>query len=655
MVHIFKGNGEKDKNTKEKVKMKRNNGVTLVALILTIIIIIILAAIAISSSKNGGGLIKRSQDSVTKLSVSELNDRIELAKSNLTRRNLDEPYSIDELADELRNEDTDVTFKSEDNDKASWIIENQEYEFKEEKDGTITYENKGEVSQKEIDDLKKDSKNILKNIPGKAIKFSYSTDWTNNDVPVTVSKDYDQISDETLRQLASNNNFHIEATLNDTSKFKQQTEVTATARGDVVYARLTDGQGNHGVTVKEKINNIDKMKPSSVAPTATSTTSTITVTSKQTDIGGSGIKTVEYSKDGGNNWQETNVFTSLAQNVTYTVETRTTDGAGNKTTSKTINVTTGKIPSVQTASLSTTEWTNQDVTVTLPISDGFTTVYTTDGKDPTATSKEYGGQFAVGENCKIKYAYSDGTNMSSIGNIDVSNIDKISPTKDAPRVETTTNSISITSSQIDEGGSGIKSTEFSIDDGATWQTTSSYRNLSQNTSYKVRTRTTDNAGNVSESEPTTVSTKKIGAVGTAILNPSTWTNKNVTVTLPIADGLTTVYTIDGKAPTKNSQKYIEPFIVSENCTIMFIYTDGTNINTAGTVKVEKIDRTEPTTDAPTETHTTNTITVTSNQKDVAGTNEQASGIKTVQYSKDGGATWQDSNTFTGLTQTTKQY
>ena len=82
MVHIFKGNGEKDKNTKEKVKIKRNNGVTLVPLILTIIIIIILAAIAISSSKNGGGLIKRSQDSVIKLSVSELNDRIELAKQH---------------------------------------------------------------------------------------------------------------------------------------------------------------------------------------------------------------------------------------------------------------------------------------------------------------------------------------------------------------------------------------------------------------------------------------------------------------------------------------------------------------------------------------------------------------------------------------------
>ena len=632
-----------------KEKNNKEHGITIIVLVITIIILIILAGIGIRFAQSGSGILNRSRDSVNRFSVSALNEKIDLAQSKISMDDeIGDEYTVDDLANELKNEDIRVVFVDEESDDGSvtkWVIDDQYYKFTEEDDGTITYENQGKADESDIEKYEKE--NTLRNLSTKAIKFVNDPEgWTNKSVKVTFN-----ITDETIAQEVSKGTYYIVSCLNDITELKKLTkpvtEQIATDNEDVVYVCLTDGKGKYSARVKEKITNIDKVAPSKTAPTAVATTNTITVTSKQDDLYGSGIKNVEYSNDGGTTWQTSNIFTNLIQNKEYKIATRATDNAGNVAVSRAISISTGTITEIGSAIINPTGWTKDDVTVTLPTSSGFTTMYTTDGSNPTATattaSKKYTGVFTVTSNCTIMYVYTDGTNVNTAGTIKVEKIDKTAPTNTAPTATHTTSTITVTNKQTDSGGSGINSVQYSKDNGSTWQASNVFSGLKQNTAYTIKTKTTDKAGNTTDSQSLSVTTGTIGAVGTASANPSSWTNGNVTVTLPKADGFTTKYTTDGTAPTINSTTYSSPFTVSSNCTIMFIYTDGTNTNTASSLGIGNIDKTAPTDTAPTATAATDTITVTNKQTDSGG-----SGIKSVQYSVDNGSTWQNSNTFTGL-------
>ncbi len=88
---------------------------------------------------------------------------------------------------------------------------------------------------------------------------------------------------------------------------------------------------------------------------------------------------------------------------------------------------------------------------------------------------------------------------------------------------------------------------------------------------------------------------------------------------------------------------------TENGSVSYKVIDGTNYKDGGALTIAQIDRTAPTAASFTETHTTNSITVTA-----SGTDNE-SGIVRYQFSKDNGSTWlqatpQTSNsyTFSGL-------
>ena len=124
---------------------------------------------------------------------------------------------------------------------------------------------------------------------------------------------------------------------------KSITSQVATNQGDTIYACLTDGYGTYVATATERIDNIDKTKPTD---TATATVSSITITNKQTDAG-SGIAKIEYSSDNGATWQSDSTFTKLKPKTTYTIKTRVTDKAGNVTVSQSATATTSKIMASQ--------------------------------------------------------------------------------------------------------------------------------------------------------------------------------------------------------------------------------------------------------------------------------------------------------------------
>ncbi len=445
-----------------------------------------------------------------------------------------------------------------------------------------------------------------------------------------------------------------------------------------VYARLSDGY-NSGKVYETDITNIDKLAPNTFTPTATSTTKSITVTASTTDAaaangsGSSGIAGYRFSLDNGSTWtayQNKGEYTwdNLPQTTNYTIKVEAKDNAGNVRQGS-VSKGTGTVETATGGTYNPTTWTNGNVTITLPTKSGFTTRYTIDGTKPTKDSTQYTGEFTVSSNCTITYLYTDGTNIGGTGSLSVTNIDKLAPNTFTPTATSTTKSITVTASTTDaaaangSGSSGIAGYRFSLDNGSTWtayQNKGEYTwdNLPQTTNYTIKVEAKDNAGNVRQGSVS----KGTGTVETATggtYNPTTWTNGNVTITLPTKSGFTTRYTIDGTKPTKDSTQYTGEFTVSSNCTITYLYTDGTNIGGTGSLSVTNIDKLAPNTFTPTATSTTKSITVIAkNVTDAAAANGSgSSGIAGYRFSKDNGNTWtayQTSGTYTwdNLPQTT---
>lgn len=258
-------------------------------------------------------------------------------------------------------------------------------------------------------------------------------------------------------------------------------------------------------------------------------------------------------------------------------------------------------------------WTNDTVKVTARTTiTGYTIQTSQDGEKWENITYQ-----TVDKNGKVYARLSDGHNSGRVYETDVTNIDKLAPNTFTPTATSTTKSITVTASTTDaaaangSGSSGIAGYRFSKDNGSTWteyQISGEYTwdNLPQTTNYTIKVEAKDNAGNVRQGSVS----KGTGTVETATggtYNPTTWTNGNVTVTLPTKSGFTTRYTTDGTKPTKDSTQYTGQFTVSRNCTITYVYTDGVNIGGTGALSVTNIDKTQP---VVTETTaTTNKITI----------------------------------------------
>ena len=435
--------------------------------------------------------------------------------------------------------------------------------------------------------------------------------WTNTDVKVTAT---------------TNQTGYTIQMSTDGKTFTDGTSKTLTSNG-TVYARLRDSSNNYGASATISISIIDKLAPTNTAPTVSTTTNRITITNKQVDqnaANGSGKSDLNESKTQyrlvtdtngttavtGKDWQSSNVFSGLTQNTTYYVQTKVTDNAGNTTTSAVATAKTAIVPSGTTSGVITltpdhNTWTNTDVKVTATTNQtGYTIQMSTDGKTFTdGTSKTLTSNGTVYARLR-----DSSNNYGASATISISIIDKLAPTNTAPTVATTTNKITITNKQVDQNaanGSGksdlnASKTQYRLvtdTNGTTavtgkdWQSSNVFSGLTQNTTYYVQTKVTDNAGNTTTSAVSTAKTGTIGSVGTASASPTTLTSGDVTVTLPTLSGFTTKYTIDGTAPSTGSTTYSKPFTVSSNCTVKFVYTDGTNINNAGTLNINNIDKT----------------------------------------------------------------
>ena len=280
---------------------------------------------------------------------------------------------------------------------------------------------------------------------------------------------------------------------------------------------------------KYTANWVDDIPPSTDAPSAVASTSTITVTSNQKDEG-TGIASVKYaiSEDGitWSEWQESDVFTALQPDKEYYVKTQATDNAGNTSESESKKVKTESLEagslafyknningaSITPATTAEEEkpWVNSDIYVAMTRGTNGTTTY--EVTSPDGTKQTYTNNATIptvtGE-YTITVITTDGNNtITKTYYIDV---DKELPTAVYGTnggtytilVGSNTTNVSTKVTAQDNGGSGLSSVEYvwSKDSGTTpteWTQTTSGATLTQSLeggkSY-LWIKTTDNAGN----------------------------------------------------------------------------------------------------------------------------------------------------------------
>ena len=161
-----------------------------------------------------------------------------------------------------------------------------------------------------------------------------------------------------------------------------------------------------------------------------------------------------------------------------------------------------------TFSYSPESMTNKDVEVTITknVEENYTIEYS---KYDTNNWKEYVSPVTMEKNGAIYARLKNSSGVSNYAAGNVSNIDKLPPNEPTIQVgEVTENSITVTASSTDKtatseyANSGIQGYQFSKDNGESWepsvlQASGSYTftGLTENTTYNIKVKAIDNAGN----------------------------------------------------------------------------------------------------------------------------------------------------------------
>ncbi len=379
-----------------------------------------------------------------------------------------------------------------------------------------------------------------------------------------------------------------------------------------VYYNGKNTQGN------EYIVKIDKTAPEIINVSTRELANTISVSVEAQDKL-SGIKGYMYSSDGGKTWSEitTNTsyeFTGLDFGTEYEIQVKVVDNVGNEVTeSKSLSTSKINAPVINfTPSAST----NQNVLVEIKYDDipSITKQYRVLYKNGTDSGwLEYVGMFEVDKNATVYARILLNSSVATSTSKEITYIDKLLPTNTAPTVSATTNKLTVTLKQDDasattdyaKSGLDTTKTQYAIKKNGTWsnwQTSNIFSNLTQNTSYEVKTRVIDKVGNgYVESTSTAINTLKVPDGNTNItITPSStaWTNKNITATIKytlITDtkGQYRILNEDGTQRVGWTD-YSTTLTIDSNCTIEARIIDNTNqIGTTKSYKVTNIDKVAP--------------------------------------------------------------
>jgi hypothetical protein len=367
-----------------------------------------------------------------------------------------------------------------------------------------------------------------------------------------------------------------------------------------------------------------------------SSTGSITISSS---AGGAG--TYQYSKDGGTNWQSGSSFTSLAAG-TYNVKIR---DAVNTTCSVTLNATLSIIqPSVLAAvvtskNISCNGANDGSIAFSTITGGAGTYEFSKNGGTSWENVTSYTALAPATYNVKIRDAVNTTCIVTLNGALAITQPALLAATFTGTNATSCLNNdgkITITGVS---GGYGTY--EYSKDNGATWQSTTSYTSLASG-SYTAKVRDADNTScmigsgvNITKPADVSASVTSVNATCFGVNGGS------ITLTSPAGGSGTYQYTIDGGVNWQSGATFSGLTAKSYDVRVR----DANSITCATTIN-GSITITQPAqlsgipskVDVSCNGSSNGSITISNS----------AGGAGTYQYSKDGGTSWQNGDSFTGL-------
>ena len=284
-----------------------------------------------------------------------------------------------------------------------------------------------------------------------------------------------------------------------------------------------------------------------------------------------------------------------------------------------------------------TDWTNENVNVTITVPEGYEAEKGYEIKYKTSLSEEYRKYeepFEVSENCMIYAILTDGTIESDETEYEVTNIDKIDPqiAVNPEKIEVSNDKIVLKVEGTDnESGLGeikvylneeIKGTyDYKSEDRKSVEETVELTDLEPDKEYKYYAVVYDKAGNTNSTEEKTIKTLKIG---TPIIEaePTEWTKEDVTVRITKPEGYGEEYIIEYKKEGEEVfSTYTNEFTVDSNTKIIARIRLGEEYGAEAEKIINNIDKVNPTIEVQEENKTTRSLDIKMSGQD------KESGIK----------------------------
>ena len=310
--------------------------------------------------------------------------------------------------------------------------------------------------------------------------------------------------------------------------------------GDDIYLRLNDGVNQSDYT---SVSIEDNKNPEISIGSMTSTSNSITVTVNAVD-NETGLKetgTYIYYINGEKKIEsESNSYTfnGLADGQNYTIKVEVIDKAGNKNEVEQ-SIETKEVPSgiVQGAvTFGNPVWSGSTASITVSTNTGYNLEYQVGGTTGTWTKVANGGSIGnLKYNQTVYVRLTDGVNSGDHASVSVK--DTVQPTVSVKSSNVTYNSATLTVTATD-AQSGIKNYQFFL--GSTSKATQTgntynYTGLAENTSYTLKVRVTDNAGNAKEASTTIKTGVSNVAPKVASVAYSTKTTNSLTIKATATD------------------------------------------------------------------------------------------------------------------------
>ena len=447
--------------------------------------------------------------------------------------------------------------------------------------------------------------------------------------------------------------------LDGAASWSSGTGVAVSAEGvhTLVY-RSTDAAGNVE-TEKTATVRIDTSAPVTSDDAASGWSSGPVLVALTATDGGSGVTRTEYKLDGAASFTVGTVAAIAApsdhsNDGVHTIVYRSTDEAGNTEAERTATVRIDTTAPV-TSDDAPAGWSNGPVTVSLSATDAGSGVAATEYRVDGAAAWTTGTTVTIAAPADhsnddvhtITYRSTDSLGHVEAAQTATVRIDTQAPatTDDAP-TGWKADSVTVTLTASDTGGSGLAATQYKVDGAASFSTGTSVpiaapADHSNDGVHTITYRSIDAAGNVGTIRTATVRIDT-QAPSTTDNAPAGWSASAVTVTLTAADAhsgvATTEYRLDGATAWTTGTSVTIPAPADHSNdgphTITYRSTDAVGNVEAEKTATVRIDTQAPvTTDNAPAGWSASAVTVTLTAADTR------SGVATTEYRLDGATAW----------------